>query len=134
MNQVNVHRPILALIMAGAGTRAAVQSDTASAASANAAKAQKFKGTVEEMPRWGPLQVTITVKSKKITNAQAAVSPHTPRSEFINEQAIPILRQETLEAQSANIDLVSGATDTSEAYITSLQSAINKARKAKKLK
>jgi uncharacterized protein with FMN-binding domain len=52
------------------------------------------------------------------------------RSAYISENAIPILRSEALRAQSANIDLVSGATDLSEAFINSLQSAILKAKRA----
>ncbi len=54
---------------------------------------------------------------------------HTDRSIFINEQALPLLVQETLKAQSTGIDLVSGATDTSYAFQDSLQSAILAARR-----
>jgi len=49
------------------------------------------------------------------------------RSQQINSYAAPILLQETLSTQSANIDTVSGATYTSEGYIQSLQSALDKA-------
>jgi uncharacterized protein with FMN-binding domain len=52
------------------------------------------------------------------------------RSVFINEQALPLLRQEVLRAQSARIDEVSGATLTSDAYDASLQAAIAAAKKA----
>ena len=55
------------------------------------------------------------------------VLPHTARSRVIDWRAVPILRQETLQAQSARIDVVSGATQTSEAYIRSLQSALDRA-------
>jgi uncharacterized protein with FMN-binding domain len=55
---------------------------------------------------------------------------HTDRSLVINERAIPILRSETLQAQSAGIDFVSGATDTSDAYTQSLQAAILKAKRS----
>jgi uncharacterized protein with FMN-binding domain len=55
---------------------------------------------------------------------------HTDRSVFINEQALPYLKQEALRAQSANIQLVSGATDASYAFQQSLQAAILAARKA----
>ena len=84
-------------------------------------------------------KVVITVKKttvgKKITRKITAVSTpvypsHTGRSLFISENAIPILRSEALQAQSAHIDLVSGATYTSEAFAGSLQSAILKAHKA----
>jgi uncharacterized protein with FMN-binding domain len=49
---------------------------------------------------------------------------------MINDQAVPILRSEALQAQSANIQLVSGATDVSRAFVQSLQSAIMAALKA----
>jgi uncharacterized protein with FMN-binding domain len=50
-----------------------------------------------------------------------------PRSAQINGRAVPILRSEVLRAQSARIHLVSGATMTSNAYVTSLRSALTKA-------
>jgi uncharacterized protein with FMN-binding domain len=86
------------------------------------------------MGRWGTLRVTITVKNKKITSVSATTSDHTARSSFIVSNAIPALKQETLQAQSASINTVSGATDVSNAYIESLQGAIAKARQAKALK
>ena len=45
----------------------------------------------------------------------------------INDRALPVLVQETLDAQSADIDMVSGATVTSDGYVTSLQSALDQA-------
>ncbi len=77
--------------------------------------------------RWGPVQVTIVVTGKRITDAQASAPTERDRSAFINSQAIPLLRQEVLQAQSANIDTLSGATMTSESYIQSLQSALQTA-------
>ncbi|WP_339939943.1 FMN-binding protein [Undibacterium luofuense] len=50
-----------------------------------------------------------------------------PRDVEINNYALPVLVQETLDAQSAQIDMVSGATVTSEGYVTSLQSALDQA-------
>jgi uncharacterized protein with FMN-binding domain len=88
-----------------------------------------FTGPSEDM-QWGPVQVTITIKGKKIVDARASAPTERARSAFINEQAIPWLRQETLQAQSANIDLISGATMTSEAYDASLQAALDAAHKA----
>jgi uncharacterized protein with FMN-binding domain len=73
------------------------------------------------------------VKGKKITNIKTAYVPDTGRSQFIEDRAVPLLKQEVLSVQSANIEYVSGATDTSEAYITSLQAAVKKAVKAKTL-
>jgi len=78
--------------------------------------------------RWGPVQVKIRVRGKKILNVSATAPTERPKSEFINRQALPILRKEVLQAQSARIFVVSGATMTSNAYGASLQAAITKAR------
>jgi hypothetical protein len=78
--------------------------------------------------RWGPVQVRITVSGGRITQVEAVVVPDSnPRDREINASAVPILTQETLAAQSAQIDTVSGATYTSEGYIGSLQSALDRA-------
>jgi major membrane immunogen (membrane-anchored lipoprotein) len=77
---------------------------------------------------YGPVEVRITVKNGKVTSAEAVEYPeNTPRDQQINAFAIPELNQETLTAGSANIDIVSGATYTSNGYVTSLQSALDKA-------
>jgi uncharacterized protein with FMN-binding domain len=88
-----------------------------------------FTGPSEDM-QWGPVQVTVTIKNKKVTDVQASAPMERARSQFINEQALPMLRQEVLQAQSANIDLIGGATMTSEAYDASLQAALDAAHKA----
>jgi uncharacterized protein with FMN-binding domain len=78
--------------------------------------------------RWGPVQVEITVGSGKIVSARTLQVPaNNSRDVEINDYAVPILVQETVQASSADIDAVSGATVTSDGYISSLQSAIDKA-------
>ena len=78
--------------------------------------------------RWGDVQVTITVTNGKITDVQVPVYPTgNGRDQQINAYALPVLRQETLDAQSATIDAVSGATVTSDGYRQSLQSALDAA-------
>lgn len=78
--------------------------------------------------RWGPVQVQLTVAGKKITAVDVVQYPNgNGRDQEINSYAIPTLVQETLSAQSANIDMVSGATVTSDGYLTSLQSALDQA-------
>ena len=104
---------------------------------------KSFTGTAAQVDRWGELQVTIVVKKttttnlttkkktiqRKITAVTVPVYPnHTNRSVFINQQALPILIQETIQAQSSAVNLVSGATDTSYGFQQSLQSAIVKAK------
>ncbi|WP_330350312.1 FMN-binding protein [Streptomyces sp. NBC_00582] len=76
--------------------------------------------------RWGPVQVRITVQDGKITDVTAVTYPQeNPRDQQINSYAIPQLRSEALQAQSADIDTVSGATYTSDGYRQSLQSALD---------
>ena len=78
--------------------------------------------------RWGPVQVQITVENGKVTAAQAVVYPQeNPRDQEINAYAVPQLNSEAVQAQSASIDAVSGATVTSDGYIQSLQSALDQA-------
>jgi uncharacterized protein with FMN-binding domain len=78
--------------------------------------------------RWGPVQVQITVANGTITDVNVVDYPSgNGRDQQINSRALPILVKETLDAQSANIDMVSGATVTSEGYLGSLQSALDKA-------
>lgn len=78
--------------------------------------------------RWGPVQVQLTVANGKITDVAVVEYPNNNhRDQEINAEALPILVQETLSAQSAQIDMVSGATVTSDGYLTSLQSALDQA-------
>jgi uncharacterized protein with FMN-binding domain len=76
----------------------------------------------------GNVQVEITVAGGVITGATAIDYPHqNGEDQQINAYAIPILQDETLAAQSASIDMVSGATVTSGGYIESLQDALDQA-------
>jgi uncharacterized protein with FMN-binding domain len=78
--------------------------------------------------RFGRVQVRIIVVDGRITKAEALQFPTGDRhNDLINDRAVPILNAETVRAQSAEIDLVSGATLTSQGYAQSLQSAIDKA-------
>ncbi len=78
--------------------------------------------------QWGPVQVALTIKGAKITAVDAVQYPNgNPRDQEINSVALPILAQEALKAQTARIDMVSGATVTSDGYLQSLQSALDKA-------
>ena len=77
---------------------------------------------------YGNIELSITVGGGKITNVTTLDSPRdSSRSKSINANALPKLRQEALVAQSASIDTISGATETSDAYRQSLASAITKA-------
>jgi uncharacterized protein with FMN-binding domain len=80
--------------------------------------------------RWGPVQVQITTDATgTITDVEVVQYPSGNREdEQINSSALPQLVQATLDAQSAQIDMVSGATVTSEGYLQSLQSALDQVR------
>jgi uncharacterized protein with FMN-binding domain len=100
-------------------------------------------GQAYEADRWGPLQVTLVVKkttttvgtkktiARKITAVRVPVYPnHTDRSVFINQQALPMLEQEALHAQfTGSINMISGASDSSDAFIQSLQGALTAAHR-----
>lgn len=78
--------------------------------------------------RFGSVQVQITVSGGKITDVSALQLTDTDRRSIqISNRAAPILRSEVLQAQSARVSQVSGATYTSDAYLQSLQSAIDQA-------
>ncbi|QFQ29972.1 FMN-binding protein [Janibacter melonis] len=78
--------------------------------------------------QWGPVQVQITVSGGRVTSADAVQVPTgNPRDEQINGYAVPVYESETVTAQSADIDAVSGATVTWQGYTGSLQSALDEA-------
>src|SRR5690606_8739656 len=74
--------------------------------------------------------VRLTVSGGKITKAEAIQAPKGGQSDQVTSDAVPKLNQAAIEAQSADIDAVSGATYTSTGYKKSLQSALDKARSA----
>jgi uncharacterized protein with FMN-binding domain len=78
--------------------------------------------------QFGPVQVQVTLANGKITNVTALQLPSDrQRSAYISSIVGPMLQSETLAAQSAQIDLISGATYTSDAYAQSLQAALDQA-------
>jgi uncharacterized protein with FMN-binding domain len=93
----------------------------------SSAGGKSYAGSVAQT-RWGPLQVSITVSGGRITDVAVPTYPSgNGRDVEINARALPTLRQETLDKQSADIDAVSGATVTSDGYKESLQSALDAA-------
>jgi uncharacterized protein with FMN-binding domain len=133
-----MHRSIPALLGA---TAIVVPNAEALAATAQTAKTtvvtHKYTGPSVQM-RHSDVQVTISVRittktvgsKKKVTRKMYNLSTSYTgdgRSQIINEQAIPYLKSEALKAQSARIHSISGATETSDAFIQSLQSALHSA-------
>lgn len=86
-------------------------------------------GALVETP-YGRVQVRVSLLGHRITDVIAAhLTDSSSTSVDISARAAPILRQEALSAQSADIDMVSGATYTSEGYRTSLQAALDAAHR-----
>jgi uncharacterized protein with FMN-binding domain len=87
-----------------------------------------YKG-VEVDAFYGLVQVQTIIQNGKIKNVQFLEYPNDRRTSVrINSIAVPDLQQEALQAQSAAVDIISGATLTSEAFIMSLQSALANAK------
>lgn len=135
--KVTVGLTVLALtVTSGAASAATI----AKAAPKKVIVANKsFTGATAQADRWGNLQVTILVRKtttttggkttvkRQITSIKVPVYPnHTDRSVYISDNALPVLIQEAVKAQSAHIYIVSGATYTSDAFAYSLQAAITK--------
>jgi uncharacterized protein with FMN-binding domain len=112
----------------GSGTgRSGTSAPASPASSPSASGTQTVAGDAIET-RYGIVQVQVTVSGGKIDNVKfLQLTAYDDRSAEINGQAAPILLQETLAAQSTQIDTVSGATFTSEGYLQSLQSALDRA-------
>jgi uncharacterized protein with FMN-binding domain len=117
---------------------AAVTAQPALAAQRATGVTKKVKGTIAQADRWGTVQVVLvitkTTKGSKVTRTikdlTGSYTYHTDRSHFIMSQSLPTLRTEALAAKTAKIDQVSGATYTSEAFISSLQAALLAVKKA----
>ncbi len=108
-------------------SRSSASTSSAPASGASSAATKTYTGT-EAQTRWGPVQVEITVAAKGVTAVDVVEYPqNNPRDQQINAYALPILVQDTVDAQSAKIDAVSGATVTSDGYVQSLQSALDQA-------
>ena len=114
---------------------AAVERSTASPApstSASPAPTAYRDGTVNGsavQTRFGPVQVQVTISNGAISDVTALQLPSGDRHSYeISQRAEPILRSAVLEAQSAEITILSGATYTSLAYAQSLQAALDAAR------
>jgi uncharacterized protein with FMN-binding domain len=102
-------------------------SSTGTGAGTGRGKNGAYTGTAADT-QFGPVQVRITVAGGKLTDVTVLQVPDSGRYEQeIVSQALPILRSEALSNQNANINVVSGATYTSQGYAQSLQSALNQA-------
>jgi uncharacterized protein with FMN-binding domain len=113
---------------AGSGSAGSGNSRSGATGSGSSGSAAKTYDGGTAQTRWGPVQVRITVQGGKITASEAVVYPTGNGRDYeINSYALPVLNQEVVQAQGVNIDMVSGATVTSDGYVRSLQSAIDEA-------
>jgi uncharacterized protein with FMN-binding domain len=120
---------------ASAANTTALADTSAKAAPKKKVTTRKLTGQSAQANRWGTVTVNVTLrtttlgtkKSKKYVDLGGSYTYHTDRSQFIMSQALPLLRQEFLQAQSPNVQMVSGATYTSQAFLQSLQSALAQA-------
>lgn len=110
------------------GSSGSASSGSSGSSSTSSAAGSKTVTGDTAQTRWGPVQVAITVAGGSITAVDVPVYPNgNGRDQEINSYALPQLIQETLDQQGANIDMVSGATVTSDGYLQSLQSALDQA-------
>ncbi len=122
----------------GAGASAAGASPKSSSGASGSGAAASGSGTAASGTRsatgpqvnyyYGVLSVKVTVSGSKITKVGIASLDDggNPRSQFIDQQAIPMLEQEVMQAQSGSIQGISGASYTSAGFAQSLQSALHK--------
>ena len=95
---------------------------------ASAYKDGSYTGSVADA-FYGNIQVQAVVTGGKLSDVQFLQYPNDRRQSIeINTQAMPMLKQEAIQAQNANVNGVSGASQTSGAFIQSLQSALSQAK------
>jgi uncharacterized protein with FMN-binding domain len=142
MRRTSIAIACAALLAVPAGDAwAAVQAKATAAARKKVVTVSKSATSpLVDVSRWGQLQVAIKVnlitttvgtkktRSFKITDVKWPVYPsHTDRSAYISSQALPLLRQEVLQLKGNTLQLVSGATDTSYAFVEALRGALTMA-------
>ncbi|HTI13513.1 MAG TPA: FMN-binding protein [Dictyobacter sp.] len=103
-------------------------STTGSTSSGGQFKDGTYTGSTADAT-YGYIQVKATIQNGKLTNVQFLQAPNDRGTSIeINSYADPQLAQEAVQAQSANVDVITGATDSSEAFIQSLSSALSQAK------
>ncbi len=111
----------------GTTTGTSGSSSATSSGTKTTTTAATYDGTAVQT-RFGTVQVRVTIQGGKITEVTALQLTDAERkSAQISSRAAPVLRSEVLQAQSADVQTVGGATVTSDAYLTSLQAALDAA-------
>lgn len=111
----------------GAGASAPSQASSAPTTAVGDYADGSYTGT-EEFHRFGSVTVTVTITNGVISEVADVTTAADQHSQSIAARAIPALRSRVLTAQSADVDTISGATLTSDAYLGSLQAALDEAR------
>lgn len=115
----------------GGGSTATSGTDATSSTSSGSAASGSTDGTyagTTVSTRFGDVQVQVTISGGAISDVTALqLTDHDGRSVSISNRAAPILRDEVLQAQTASVSFVGGATYTSSAYLQSLQAALDAA-------
>jgi uncharacterized protein with FMN-binding domain len=112
----------------GSGSTSGASTTATPSASPTASNRSITVDGAAEMTRYGVVQVQVVITGGAIADIKALQYPQSERTDIqINSRAIPRLRAQVIAAQSAKIDGVSGATFTTDGYVTSLQSALDAA-------
>lgn len=110
------------------GSTSSGSSSGTTSSSSTTYKDGTFTGSVANA-YYGNVQVQVTISGGKITNVAFLSYPSdNPNSQSINQQATPYLKQEAIQTQNANVNIISGATLTSNAFVQSMSSALNQAK------
>lgn len=111
----------------GSGTPPASSGSSSAPTGTSSYKDGTYTGSTEDA-YYGSVQVQAKINGGKITDVTFLQYPNThSTSVYINQQAMPYLQQEAIKAQSANVNIISGATYTSQAFMQSLSNALSKA-------
>jgi uncharacterized protein with FMN-binding domain len=116
----------------GSGSSTTTANQSSANSSSSASSSTQYKDGTYTGPSsdafYGNVKVAVTISGGKIIAVTFLDHPSdNPNSIDINQQAMPFLQQEAIKAQSANVNIISGATDTSQAFIQSLTSALSQA-------
>lgn len=112
----------------GSSSTTVTVTPTPASSSGGLYKNGSYTGSVADA-HWGYIQVKAIIQNGKITDVQFLQYPNDRnRSVMINQYADPQLTSEAIQAQSANVDIITGATDSSEAFIQSLSDALSQAK------
>lgn len=130
-NSNNAILPPSATVSAGSSERSASSATpvpSTTAAPSALYKDGMYTGSVADA-QWGNIQIQAVIQNGRITNITFLQYPNErDRSVRINSEADPQLVSEAIQVQSANVDTITGATDTSEAFIQSLTNALSQAQ------